>query len=94
MSENIRRIAALITGKVQGVAFRYHSALEANQHGLEGWVRNNRDGTVQVEAQGKAKSLNDFILYLQRGPVHAKVVKVDTKWIDTRESSGKFRITH
>ena len=94
MSDTIKRIEAVVTGKVQGVAFRYHTARQANELGLEGWVRNNRDGTVHLEAQGKEGSLDKFILYLERGPIHAKVVKLDTKRIDTGESSGRFRIRH
>jgi acylphosphatase len=84
----------VVTGKVQGVAFRHHTALEAKQQNLEGWVRNNRDGTVQVEAQGEEKSLQKFILYLRAGPVHAKVIELDTKWLDATESSGKFIIKY
>ena len=94
MSANIRRIVVVVKGKVQGVAFRYHTALEANQQNLVGWVRNNRDGTVQVEAQGEEKALQKFILYLQGGPVHAKVVELDTKWLDATESNGKFIIKY
>ena len=94
MEEETKRMVSLVRGRVQGVAFRYHTALKANQLGLQGWVRNNKDGTVQVEAQGQENSLNDLIGYLHKGPAHAKVDEVQTKWIGTKESGGKFRITH
>ena len=94
MEEETKRMVSLVRGRVQGVAFRYHTALKANQLGLQGWVRNNKDGTVQVEAQGQENSLNDLIGYLHKGPVHAKVDEVQIKWIETKESSGKFRIAH
>ena len=87
-----RRMLCVVTGRVQGVAFRYHTALQANQLRLQGWVRNNRDGTVQIEVQGEESTLHDFIRYLHRGPAHAKVDRVETKWIETKESSGKFRV--
>ncbi|MBH27958.1 MAG: acylphosphatase [Chloroflexi bacterium] len=92
MGEETKRIVSLVRGRVQGVAFRYHTALKANQLGLEGWVRNNEDGSVQIEAQGQESSLNDLIGYIQKGPAHAKVDEVETKWIKDKESSGRFRI--
>ena len=93
MGEETKRMVSLVRGRVQGVAFRYHTALKANQLGLQGWVRNNKDGTVQVEAQGQENSLNDLIGYLHKGPAHAKVDEVQTKWIETKENGGKFRIS-
>ena len=63
MEEETKRMVSLVRGRVQGVAFRYHTALKANQLGLQGWVRNNKDGTVQVEAQGQENSLNDLFRY-------------------------------
>tara|TARA_B100000959_G_scaffold287040_1_gene368806 strand:+ start:732 stop:1016 length:285 start_codon:yes stop_codon:yes gene_type:complete len=94
MGEKTKRMMSLVRGRVQGVGFRYHTALKANQLGLQGWIRNNKDGSVQVEAQGQEGSLNDLIGYLYKGPGHAKVDEVETKWIETKESSGKFRIEH
>ena len=94
MEEETKRMVSLVRGRVQGVAFRYHTALKANQLGLQGWVRNKKDGTVQVEAQGQENSLNDLIGYLHKGPAQAKVDEVQIKWIETKESGGKFRITH
>ena len=92
MGEETKRMESLVRGIVQGVAFRYHTALKANELGLQGWVRNNKDGSVQVEAQGQGSSLNDLIRYLHKGPMHAKVDEVEIKWMETREISGKFRI--
>ena len=92
MGEEAKRMESLVRGIVQGVAFRYHTALKANELGLQGWVRNNKDGSVQVEAQGQGSSLNDLIRYLHKGPMHAKVDEVEIKWMETREISGKFRI--
>tara|TARA_Y100000588_G_C13519436_1_gene612912 strand:- start:67 stop:351 length:285 start_codon:yes stop_codon:yes gene_type:complete len=92
MGEETKRMESLVRGIVQGVAFRYHTALKANELGLQGWVRNNKDGSVQVEAQGQGSSLNDLIRYLHKGPMHAKVDEVEIKWMETREISGKFII--
>ena len=92
MGEETKRMESLVRGIVQVVAFRYHTALKANELGLQGWVRNNKDGSVQVEAQGQGSSLNDLIRYLHKGPMHAKVDEVEIKWMETREISGKFRV--
>ena len=92
MGEETKRMESLVRGIVQGVAFRYHTALKANELGLQGWVRNNKDGSVQVEAQGQGSSINDLIPNLHKGPMHAKVDEVEIKWMETREISGKFRI--
>jgi acylphosphatase len=65
-----------ITGKVHGVGFRYFAQLKANEIGVTGWVKNNRDGTVLIMAQGDETDLNTFIDYLQIGPTRARVNKI------------------
>lgn len=62
-----------ITGKVQGVGFRYFAQQKANEIGITGWVKNSRDGSVLVVAQGDETDLNTFIDYLQIGPTRARV---------------------
>ena len=65
-----------ITGKVQGVGFRYFAYQKANEIGISGWVKNNRDGGVLIIAQGDKIDLNTFIDYLQIGPTRARVDKI------------------
>src|SRR5215468_1563417 len=48
----MRRVRAIVTGRVQGVAYRASTVYEARDHGLTGWVRNLPDGSVELEAQG------------------------------------------
>ncbi|NOR76575.1 MAG: acylphosphatase [Draconibacterium sp.] len=62
-----------ITGKVQGVGFRYFAHKKAIEIGISGWVKNGRDGGVTIIAQGDAMDLNTFIDYLQIGPTRARV---------------------
>jgi len=62
-----------ITGKVQGVGFRYFAHQKATEIGITGWVKNSRDGGVLIIAQGTETDLNTFRDYLQIGPIRARV---------------------
>ncbi len=62
-----------ITGRVQGVGFRYFAQSEARRLGLSGWVRNRREGTVEVLAQGPLDRLELFEQRLCQGPGTARV---------------------
>ena len=57
-----------ITGRVQGVGFRFYTARAARDHGIVGKVRNRADGRVEIEAAGEPESLAAFIAELRRGP--------------------------
>lgn len=67
----IRRLQ--ITGRVQGVGFRYAMQHEAMRLGLTGWVRNRRDGSVEALAQGTAESVDALIAWARHGPPGARV---------------------
>jgi acylphosphatase len=63
-----------IGGKVQGVFFRAFTRDLADTAQINGFVRNEPDGTVYVEAEGSEEKLSPFILALRRGPVRAEVM--------------------
>jgi acylphosphatase len=65
-----------ITGRVQGVGFRYALQAEAGRLGLAGWVRNRRDGSVEALAQGPAQALDALTAWARRGPPAARVAEV------------------
>lgn len=75
-----RRIAvsARITGRVQGVAFRYWTRGEATRLGLSGWVRNEADGSVRAFFAGDPAAVNKMVDLCHKGPSAARVVSVDT----------------
>lgn len=54
------------TGRVQGVGFRYFSACAAQKLGLTGWVANNWDGSVTLEAQGEAAQLDQLVPLIEK----------------------------
>lgn len=72
----------LVSGRVQGVGFRYHSRMQAQQLGLAGWVRNLPDGRVEVLAAGPAADLARFEQWLTQGPPASAVGAVDTADVD------------
>ena len=79
---------AKISGRVQGVGFRYYCRAEARRLNLSGWVRNLLDGSVEVMAEGSSKGLEDLLQWLKKGPPGARVDFVHSGTLDF---SGKFR---
>ena len=82
------RVHLVITGLVQGVAFRQSAAFEAERLGLAGWVKNLPDGRVEAEAEGAREKLEVFARWCEHGPTGARVEWVDARWSD---ASGKER---
>lgn len=81
------RVHLVIHGKVQGVFYRASARERAEEFGLVGWVRNNRDGSVEVVAEGEKEDLREFIAWCHRGPSHSIVRDVSVEW---EECSGQF----
>jgi acylphosphatase len=85
-----RAFRARVTGRVQGVGFRWSAVREARQLGLRGWVRNADDGSVEVEAEGDPSALADFLAWLRRGPVGAFVSDIEVNPAAPGGSRGDF----
>ncbi|MGQ9683706.1 MAG: acylphosphatase [Anaerolineae bacterium] len=80
MTDDTVRLHAVVSGMVQGVSFRYYTRQTARRLGLRGYVRNRGDGTVEVEAEGPRRSVEELFSWLQRGPALADVHSVDASW--------------
>lgn len=63
----------LVTGRVQGVGFRWHACERGRALGLRGWVRNLEDGRVEAWLEGGAEALEAMLAWLRRGPPGAHV---------------------
>jgi acylphosphatase len=69
----------MVRGRVQGVGFRAFVEDEAQARGLEGWVRNRRDGTVEAVFAGAAESVADMVAACRQGPVGSRVQALDER---------------
>jgi acylphosphatase len=65
-----------VSGRVQGVGFRWFVREAARQHRLAGWVRNRPDGCVELEASGDDAAFREFIEAIRQGPPGARVDEV------------------
>jgi len=78
----------LISGRVQGVGYRYFAKRSAHRAGVTGWVANLDDGRVEVYANGTAAQLDDFEGTLRLGPRFADVRSVESIEVPVLELSG------
>lgn len=81
------RVHALVRGSVQGVGFRYFVLRAARAAGLSGFVKNLRDGSVEVVAEGPREELERLARDISEGPRRGLVKDVQLMWT---ESTGEF----
>jgi acylphosphatase len=67
-----------ITGRVQGVFFRHSAWLKAQQLEITGFVRNDINGSVYIEAEGEKEDLDEFVKWCHHGPPFARVDQTKT----------------
>jgi len=79
-----KTIQFVVSGRVQGVGFRYATRGQALSLGLTGWVRNNKDGDVEGIVQGEKDELDGFKKWLWLGPPSAIVSKVEANYSDSK----------
>ncbi|MEO5853603.1 MAG: acylphosphatase [Nocardioides sp.] len=68
-----------VTGRVQGVAFRYHAQEQARRLGVTGWVRNEPDGSVVAHLEGEEEAVGSLVAWCREGPPYARVSGVDVR---------------
>ena len=95
MSDAIRHVT--ISGRVQGVGYRYFVEHEARSRDLEGWVRNRRGGSVEAVFAGPAEAVTAMIAACRRGPSSARVEAVHDEaaspdMLKLREAGERFSV--
>jgi acylphosphatase len=89
----MRRLHAVVRGRVQMVGFRYFVLDRAQALGLTGWVRNGDDGeTVEMVAEGPEDTLRQLEDALRTGPRGARVTAVDASWSDQPDGYDWFEV--
>ena len=92
MGENVRA-HVIITGRVQGVAFRADTRWAAQRMGVFGWVRNRRDGSVEAVIEGEKERVEKMLAWCRRGPALAQVDDVKLQWEPFTGEFTQFTIT-
>ena len=83
----------IVSGRVQGVGFRWFTAREAAKRSVRGFVRNLGDGRVEILAQADPPALEEFCERVRRGPSGSRVDRVDIRTVEVDLELASFRIT-
>ena len=88
-----KAVQVKVTGRVQGVAFRWEAQREAMRLGVTGWVRNEPDGAVAAHLEGDEEAVDAMVAWCRQGPPSARVrdVAVNTAGVSGARS---FEITN
>jgi len=86
------RLHLIVSGRVQGVGFRFSAYDEAKDLALAGWVRNVASGGVEIVAEGKRENLQMLAAWAHLGPSSAHVTEVREVWLDFTGEFAEFRI--
>ena len=82
-----------VTGRVQGVFFRAWTRDEAQTLGIDGWVRNCSDGSVEAQLEGDQEAIEELVDLIREGPPGARVEGVEVEEADPEGLSG-FEVRH
>jgi acylphosphatase len=88
----MRRIRAIVSGRVQGVSYRASTVQKARQLGLVGWVRNLANGNVELEAEGS--NVDELIAWCKQGPPAAQVDSVTVEEIELGNDEASFDVRY
>ncbi len=84
----------IVEGRVQGVCFREYTRRQAHQLNLAGWVRNNRDGTVEAIFRGTESDVQAMLDWLRQGSPASKVLNIRTSEVPSEEQYTNFEIRY
>jgi acylphosphatase len=82
----------MITGRVQGVGFRFFTEDQARREGLHGWVQNLTDGSVEIMAEGDAEAVERFERHVRHGPPGARIEQIEVDHIAPSGNATGFSV--
>ncbi len=86
-------VRAVAHGKVQGVGFRFFVRENASRFGLNGWVKNRADGTVELYVEGDDANVREFLKKVEKGPTFGHVSDLEVEWTESQNEYTGFDIT-
>jgi acylphosphatase len=90
----MKHLEVSIYGRVQGVSFRFNVKRKAEELGLSGWVKNMSNGSVYMEVEGDKDDLLDILNWCHKGPLFAKVERVDYEFSSRLKGFKNFKINY
>ncbi len=85
----MKKIHLIVSGRVQGVGFRYFTLQVAKELNIKGWVRNLPDGNVEICAAGEESSLEIFIQKIKKGPPLSRVLNIEVTYDECENNDFK-----
>ena len=89
-----KHLHVLYSGQVQGVGFRFTAEESAKRLGVVGWIKNLRDGRVELVAEGEEKALEQFIKDIRTGPMRNFIKDVEITWSASTDDFEDFEIRY
>jgi len=94
MVENIKTYNVLISGRVQGVGFRYFAVSIAEKYDVKGFVKNIPGGRVEIVCQGEEEELQSFLSEVKKGPAFSVITDTATEEIPEIKKYNTFEIKY
>jgi acylphosphatase len=94
IEKQIKRVSVVVSGRVQGVGFRFFAKDIADSNAITGWVRNTDNRTVELEAQGNIASIESFCDTLKEGPQLSDVREIIVTEIPPISQESAFCIRY
>ena len=89
-----KRVHVILYGRVQNVFFRFSAKKQAIMNNVNGWVKNDKDGTVEIIAEGNEENIRIFLGWCSRGPLLASVEDKKVEWLDYKDEFTTFSIRY
>lgn len=89
----MKRVHVIVSGRVQGVGFRYFAVSLASKYQISGWVRNLYNGDVELEAEGTSDRLQFFLQEVQEGNRFVQVRNMEVSTLSLKNEKG-FRVVY